>query len=174
MINEEETWKVTTLSERIDSEGMLKKHSETRIIGAVNLTDVEERATNLLDAISDGAFKVVSANPINFAKAILDGEDKENEVAGEWYAVQVSYSDKSSLEYDEDRPKKWKDKYLVRAYSLAGAEQLVENYFEADGGYDFELKSASFMDYAGVVNLETRTFTKTKKGWAVQKVVTEK
>lgn len=163
----QETYKIVTVSERLDLEGILRKHNEVYIIGADTLSDVEHRATEQLLPLCDGKFRVISAAPISFARDILEVEDPAGEVETDFFAVTVEYK---IAETGEDPNKTYKDKYLVSAVSISEAEKAVESYFSGDDSYNISITAANKLGYAGLLNLGQRTAIKGKKGWVMKEI----
>lgn len=164
-----EAHKVVTMSERVDLENMLRRHNETYIIGGDSLTDIEARATEELADLADGDFKVISANPITFARTILEGTQ---DMDAHWFAVMAEYY---TIDDEGERSKNlYKEKYLVKALNIAAAEKCVNEFFTDEGGYQLCITSAAMTNYVNVFNMDDRIAVQTKKGWKIKTFTQEK
>lgn len=125
------TWfEVKVSGERTDESGMTRKVKELYCVDALSFTEAEART---MERLIDCGGEVVEEK-IACYKEVLSRPDEESE---KWYKCKVVLI---TINENTGKPKRTSVYYLVNADSTAGAEDIINDFYNSSA-QDYEIAS---------------------------------
>ena len=125
------TWfEVKVSAERTDESGMTRKVKELYCVDALSFTEAEART---MERLIDCGGEVVEEKIASY-KEVLSRPDEERE---KWYKCKVVLI---TINENTGKPKRTSVYYLVNADSTAGAENIINDFYNSSA-QDYEIAS---------------------------------